>query len=100
VVVSDPETKREIRLRWEEEEKEFYGGRAPKEWLDALAHLGTDEHKPFLETAPNLIAVVAKRYGTGTNGKQIKHYYTTEFGGIATGMGGDRGPHLAVGSER
>jgi iodotyrosine deiodinase len=55
VVVSDPEVKRKIRVAAEEEERIFYHERAPKEWLDALAPLGTDEHKPYLETAPYLL---------------------------------------------
>src|SRR5436305_7918179 len=60
VVVSDPEVKRHIRMGAEDEERHFYRHRAPKEWLDALAPLGTDEHKPFLEIAPYLIAVFAQ----------------------------------------
>ena len=60
VVVSDPRVKREIRIAAEQEEKEFYHRRASQEWLDALSVIGTDEHKPFLETAPYLIAVFGK----------------------------------------
>jgi len=86
VVVENAEVKGKIRLAAEEEEREFYSGRAPKEWLEALAHLGTDEHKPFLETAPYLIAVFAQRYGVMPDGRQVKHYYATESVGIATGM--------------
>lgn len=86
VVVSDPDVKRKIRLAAEEEEREFYSGRAPQEWLDALAPLGTDEHKPFLETAPYLIAVFSQRFGLLPDGGKVKHYYTTESVGIATGM--------------
>lgn len=86
VVVSDPILKRRIRLAAEAEEREFYAGRAPQEWLEALAHLGTDEHKPFLETAPYLIAVFVQRYGLLPDGRQVKHYYATESVGIATGM--------------
>jgi nitroreductase len=86
VAVSDPEIKKRIREAAEEEEREFYHGRAPQEWLDALAHLGTDEHKPFLEKAPWLIAVFAQRYGQLPDGRQVKHYYTSESVGIATGM--------------
>src|SRR5574342_551197 len=55
VVISDAKVKREIRIEAEEEEWEFYHRRAPQEWLDALAPLGTDEHKPFLQTAPYII---------------------------------------------
>ncbi len=86
VVVENAEVKGKIRLAAEEEEREFYSGRAPKEWLDALALLGTDEHKPFLEIAPYLIAVFAQRYGVMPDGRQVKHYYATESVGIATGM--------------
>ncbi len=86
VAVSDPELKRKIRIAAEEEEREFYSGRAPQEWLEALANLGTDEHKPFLETAPFLIAIFTQRYGVSPDGRQVKHYYATESVGIATGM--------------
>lgn len=86
VVVSDSEVKRKIRLVAEEEEREFYSGRAPQEWLDALAHLGTDENKPFLETAPYLIAVFSQRYGVLPDGRKVKHYYATESVGIAAGI--------------
>jgi len=85
-VVSDPAIKRKIRIAAEEEEKEFYTNRAPKEWLDALAHLGTDEHKPFLETAPYLIAIFSKSYEFLPDGKKVKHYYAQESTGIACGM--------------
>ncbi len=86
VAVSDPELKRKIRIAAEGEEREFYSGRAPQEWLDALTNLGTDEHKPFLETAPYLIAIFTQRYGVSPDGRQVKHYYATESVGIATGM--------------
>ena len=86
VAVSDQELKKKIRIEAEKEEREFYSGRAPQEWLDALAPLGTDEHKPFLETAPLLIAVFSQRYGVLPDGRQVKHYYVTESVGIATGM--------------
>ncbi len=86
VAVSDPELKQKIRIAAEEEEREFYSGRAPQEWLDALAPLGTDEDKPFLETAPYLIAVFTQRYGLLPDGGQVKHYYATESVGIATGL--------------
>lgn len=86
VVVADPDLKRQIRLGAEQEEREFYERRAPKEWLEALAPLGTDEHKPFLETAPFLIAIFVERYGRLPDGRQVKHYYPTESVGIATGI--------------
>lgn len=86
VVVSDPAIKRQIREAAEAEEREFYGGRAPQEWLDALAPLGTDEHKPFLETAPYLIAIFAQSYGLLPDGRKVKNYYVQESVGIATGL--------------
>ena len=86
VVMSDPAVKQQIREGAEEEEGKFYTERAPQEWLDALAPLGTNEHKPFLETAPYLIAVFVQTYGTTADGKTIKHYYAAESVGIATGM--------------
>jgi len=85
VVVSDPKIKKIIREAAEKEEKEFYNGKAPQEWLDALEHLGTDEDKPFLEKSPYLIVIFEVRYGESEKGK-IKHYYTKESVGIATGM--------------
>ena len=86
VVVSDPDVKRKIRLAAEAEEREFYQTRAPKEWLEALAPLGTDEHKPFLERAPWLIAIFAKSYDLRPDGRRVKQYYVAESVGIATGM--------------
>ncbi len=86
VVVGDPAIKRAIREAAEREEREFYAGRATDEWLEALAPLGTDEHKPFLETAPYLIAVFAERYLVGDDGTRHANYYVTESVGIATGL--------------
>lgn len=86
VVISDPKIKREIRLAAEEEERAFYGGRATPEWLDALAPLGTDDQKPFLETAPYLIVIFAQTFGRDAEGRKIKHYYVQESVGIATGI--------------
>jgi len=86
VVVSDPKVKHEIRVAAEEEEKEFYTRRAPQEWLEALAPLGTDEHKPFLETAPYLIAIFGKNHSELPHGRKVKNYYVNESVGIATGM--------------
>jgi nitroreductase len=86
VVVSDPVVKRKIRDAAEAEELEFYGERAPDEWLEALEPLGTDEHKPFLETSPYLIAIFAESYGLGPEGEKIKNYYVQESVGIATGV--------------
>lgn len=86
VCISDAVVKSRIRAAAEEEEKAFYEGRAGQEWLAALAHLGTDWRKPFLETAPWLIAVFGQRYGVGAQGQRIKHYYVPESVGIATGF--------------
>lgn len=86
VVVGDPELKKKIREEAEVEERAFYSGKAPKEWLDALEHLGTDEHKPFLEEAPWLIVIFAERYEVTPEGKKLKNYYVSESVGIATGM--------------
>ncbi len=86
VVIGSAEIKKQIREAAEAEEREFYQGRAPQEWLDALAALGTDEHKPFLETAPYLIAIFAESYELGKDGKKIKNYYVQESVGIATGF--------------
>lgn len=85
VAVGDPELKRRIREAAEAAEREFYAT-APAEWLDALAPLGTDEHKPYLETAPWLIAVFAQRHGSAPDGSPRKHYYVAESVGIATGF--------------
>jgi len=84
-VVSNPEIKKKIREGAEEEERAFYGGRAPEESLEALAPLGTDEHKPFLETAPCLIVIFAEGHKM-TEGDKSKNYYVQESVGIATGM--------------
>ncbi len=85
VAVSNGAVKRRIRAAAEAEEREFYARRAPDEWLDALAPLGTDANKPFLERAPVLIAVFAQRYGL-ENGNKVKHYYVSESVGIACGV--------------
>ena len=84
--ISDPAVKAKIRVAAEEEERTFYGSRAGEEWLEALAPLGTDWRKPFLETAPWLIACFGQRYGVGPDGKHIKHYYVPKSVGIAIGF--------------
>lgn len=86
VAISNPEIKAKIRKAAEAEEAEFYNGRAPKEWIDALAPLGTNESKPFLETAPWLIAIFAQRRGGVTSDDNRKNYYVSESVGIATGF--------------
>ncbi len=85
VVVSDPALKRDIRHAAEASEQEFYAS-APAEWLAALAPLGTDAVKPYLERAPYLIAVFAERYGINPTGGRQTHYYVMESVGIATGF--------------
>ena len=86
VVISDRDVKRQIRWAAEKEEYEFYHHRAPQEWLDALAPLGTDEHKPFLEIAPYVIAIFSQSYGVLPDGRRVKNYYVAESVGIATGI--------------
>ncbi len=86
VVVSDPDIKSRIRTAAEEEERAFYHERAPADWLEALAPLGTDERKPFLEDAPYLIVVFAETFGETGEGERIKNYYVSESVGIATGI--------------
>lgn len=85
-VVSGAETKRKIRVAAEAEEREFYEHRASPEWLAALEPLGTDSDKPFLETAPYLIAVFLQKYSMLDDGRKVKHYYPTESTGLATGI--------------
>jgi iodotyrosine deiodinase len=86
VVITDAELKSRIRTAAEEEEREFYTHRAPAEWLEALAPLGTGPDKEFLETAPLLIAIFAQSYAVLPDGRKAKNYYVTESVGIATGM--------------
>ena len=86
VLILDPKIKKKIRISAEKEEREFYSKRAPKEWLEVLAPLGTDDNKPYLETAPCLIAIFMQRYGKLPDGRKVKHYYGLESVGIATGM--------------
>lgn len=85
-VITDSEHKRRVREAAEIEERSFYEGRAPQEWLDALAPLGTDCNKPFLEEAPVLIAIFAQKYGVHPDGQRYSHYYVPESVGIASGF--------------
>jgi len=85
-VVSGAATKKKIRAAAEVEEREFYEHRATEEWLAALEPLGTNEHKPFLETAPYLIAVFVQKFGVLPDGRKVKHYYPTESTGLAAGI--------------
>ena len=90
VVVSDPEIKRRLRVAAEDEERTNYESRFPDEWLQALAPLGTDWHKEFLEVAPYVIVVFRENYGVVAqpdgSTKQQKHYYVMESVGIAVGF--------------
>ncbi len=86
VAIADPDMKRRIREAAEAEERDFYQRRAPDEWLAALAPLGTDADKPFLEIAPWLIAVFYERTGPEADGRKAKRYYPHESTGIACGM--------------
>ncbi len=86
VVVTNPEIKHKIRLAAEEEERAFYAGRASEEWLDALAPLGTDADKSFIDRASCLIVIFAQSYGLADDGSRVKHYYVQESVGIATGF--------------
>jgi hypothetical protein len=84
--VQDPAIKSEIRIAAEKEEYEFYQRKAPQAWLDALAPLGTDASKPFLETAPYLIVIFSKPHDVHEDGTTSKNYYASESVGIATGI--------------
>ena len=84
--VGSPEKKRAIRVAAEEEERAFYSGRASDEWLDALAPIGTDAEKPYMEIVPWLICIFAQRRGGVAAGEDRKNYYIHESVGIATGL--------------
>ena len=87
VAISDPETKRQIRVAAEAEERRGYeGGRMPPEWLEAIAPLGTDWRKPFLETAPWLVVLFAQSHGWREDGRRKRHYYVKESVGLAGGL--------------
>jgi nitroreductase len=85
-VVESREIKSKIRTAAEKEENEFYNGKAPQAWLDALAPLGTDSNKPFLELAPYLIVIFSKSHDVKEDGTKVKNYYASESVGIATGF--------------
>lgn len=86
VVIQNAGIKKEIRIAAEKEEAEFYGGRAPKDWLDDLKKFGTDANKPFLENAPYLIAIFERKFEIGASGEKIKNYYVKESVGLAAGL--------------
>lgn len=85
-VISSPEKKRALRNAAEAEEREFYAGKASQEWIDALAPLGTDDAKPYLEIAPYLIVIFGQRRGGLYPGDDKQNYYVNESVGIATGF--------------
>lgn len=85
-ICESEKVKRAIRIAAEEEERAFYGGKAGDEWLDALAPIGTDWQKPFLETAPYLIVCFAQKRGGIDSSDDRKNYYVTESAGLACGM--------------
>ncbi|MGQ0650583.1 MAG: nitroreductase family protein [Gemmatimonadaceae bacterium] len=86
VAVSDPSIKAAIRRSAEDEEHDFYHGRAPQEWRDALAPLGTDEHKPHLTDAPWVVVLFRQSHGLLPDGTKRTLYYTQESCGIAAGF--------------
>ena len=86
VLIGDQQVKEQIRARAEVEEREFYERRAPKEWLEALAPLGTDFEKSHIVDAPWLIVVFRRDYDVLEDGTRMKHYYMTESVGIAVGF--------------
>lgn len=86
VVVGNPEIKRRIRIAAEAEEKKSYEQRMPDEWLEALAPLGTDWQKPFLETVPWIVVAFEELYGFDADGNKRKNYYVRESVGLACGM--------------
>ena len=86
VAIDNPDLKSEIREAAEAEEKEFYENRVTEEWEEALAHLGTDWRKPYLETAPWIVVCFAEQYGIDEDGEKTKNYYVQESVGIACGL--------------
>jgi nitroreductase len=86
VVVDDPDLKQRIRIAAEREERDNYQHRFPPEWLEALAPLGTDWHKDFLEVAPYLVVVFREVYGVLPDGRRVTNYYVNESVGIACGL--------------
>jgi nitroreductase len=86
VIIDDPALRQAIRRAAEKEEKENYEGRFPREWLEALAPLGTGWQKPFLETAPYLVVVFKESYGRDEDGEKVTNYYVNESVGIACGI--------------
>ena len=86
VVIGDPAIKRQIRIAAEAEEKKSYDERMPDEWLEALAPLGTDWQKPFLEIVPWIVVAFEELYGFDEAGNKRKNYYVRESTGLACGL--------------
>lgn len=86
VVVSDPETKERVREAAEHEERDFYSHRAPEEWLEALAPIGTDFQKHHITDAPFVVVLFRQLYGINADGSRRTFYYTQESCGIAAGL--------------
>lgn len=86
VAVADPVLKAAMRDAAEAEERAFYAGRATPEWLEALAPLGTDEHKPHLTDAPWVVVLFRQSFGYFPDGEKRTHFYTQESCGIAAGF--------------
>lgn len=86
VAISNAQLKAQIRVAAEAEERESYERRMSEEWRAALAPLGTDWHKPYLEVVPWIVVLFGQRFGLTAEGEQLKHYYVTESCGIAAGM--------------
>jgi nitroreductase len=86
VAIADPALKAAIREAVEVEEREFYERRAPPEWLEALAPLGTDFHKEYLTVAPWLVVVFRRDFDVLPDGRRLKNYYVAESVGIAVGF--------------
>ncbi|MGB0113322.1 MAG: nitroreductase family protein [Ilumatobacteraceae bacterium] len=87
VITGDPEVKRRIREAAEAEERTNYlDNRMNPEWQRALAPLGTDHHKEFLEIAPWIVVLFEQRFGLDDQGERLHHYYVKESVGIAAGM--------------
>ena len=87
VAVRDQDLKSRIRREAEAEERSNYlENRMNEEWIEALAPLGTDHHKEFLEVAPWIVVLFEQRYELRPDGSRRKNYYVKESVGIAAGL--------------
>ena len=86
VAIGNAALKSRVREAAEREESAFYTGKAPPEWLEALAHLGTDEHKTHLTDAPWVVVLFRQSHGLAADGTKTTFYYTQESCGIAAGL--------------